>query len=104
MPSEIALDSTSTASQHCPMARSNLLRPTQPPRPTRRSTVRENEIVHFLRKRDYRLIRELGQGACGKTVLLHDDLIDEAFVCKKYVPYAESERQKLFESFVREIK
>lgn len=58
----------------------------------------------FLRKRDYKVVRELGQGACGKTVLLYDDQIDQHFVCKKYLPYSESHREELFTSFVREIK
>jgi eukaryotic-like serine/threonine-protein kinase len=68
------------------------------------STKRENEIINFLRKRDYKLIRELGQGACGKTVLLYDDQIEEHFVCKKYAPFSEDYRQELFSNFVREIK
>jgi eukaryotic-like serine/threonine-protein kinase len=64
----------------------------------------DDEIVHFLRKRDYKFIKELGRGACGKTVLLFDDQIDEYFVCKKYAPQNEDDRQTLFTSFVREIK
>ncbi len=64
----------------------------------------DKEIIPFLRKRDYRLLRELGQGACGKTVLLHDDQIDEYFVCKKYYPYDELHRKELFDKFIREIK
>src|SRR4030042_6690677 len=64
----------------------------------------QNDIIQFLRKRDYTLVQELGQGACGKTVLLHDPQIDEHFVCKKYVPYSETHRQQLFSGFVREIK
>jgi serine/threonine protein kinase len=68
------------------------------------STDPKEGIVHFLRKRDYRLVKELGQGSCGKTVLLYDDQIEEHFVCKKYVPYSEAERQQLFTNFVREIK
>ena len=64
----------------------------------------QNEIVAFLRRRDYKLVKELGQGACGKTVLLFDDQINEHFVCKKYVPYSETRRQELFSAFVREIK
>jgi serine/threonine-protein kinase len=64
----------------------------------------KDTIIEFLRKRDYRLVRELGQGACGKTVLLHDDQIDENFVCKKYLPFSESNRQQLYSNFVREIK
>lgn len=60
--------------------------------------------ISFLRKRDYKLVRELGAGACGKTVLLYDDVIDEHFVCKKYHPYDESVREELFAGFLREIK
>jgi eukaryotic-like serine/threonine-protein kinase len=67
-------------------------------------TIREGELVTFLRKRDYKLVRELGQGACGQTVLLHDEQIDQHFVCKKYVPYASAHRQELFQNFIREIK
>ena len=63
-----------------------------------------NDIVKFLRQRDYQLVRELGQGACGQTVLLFDDLIDEHFVCKKFAPYREERRKELFENFVRETK
>ena len=50
------------------------------------------------------MVKELGQGASGKTVLLHDDMIGQDFVCKKYVPYAEKERRALFDNFVREVK
>ena len=63
-----------------------------------------SQIITFLRKRDYQFIRELGQGACGKTVLLHDDQIDADFVCKKYTPFFELHREELFKNFVREIK
>lgn len=61
-------------------------------------------IIEFVRKRNYILVRELGQGGCGKTVLLRDDVIDEMFVCKKYSPYYDEHKQLLFESFLREIK
>jgi eukaryotic-like serine/threonine-protein kinase len=50
------------------------------------------------------MVRELGQGACGKTVLLYDNQIDQQLVCKKYSPYDEGEREALFKNFVREIK
>src|SRR5262245_37146304 len=49
---------------------------------------RENEIVPFIKRHDYKIIRELGQGACGQTVLLHDEQIDLHYVCKKYVQRA----------------
>jgi len=61
-------------------------------------------IVEFLRKKDFELIEELGQGACGRTVLLHDPIIDEYFVCKKYSPISEALRDTLFDNFVRETK
>ena len=64
----------------------------------------EDSVIKFLRRRDYTLIKELGQGACGKTVLLRDDQIGESFVCKKYVPYSEQHRQEIFANFVREVK
>jgi len=60
--------------------------------------------IEFLRKKDYQFIEELGQGACGKTVLLRDPILEENFVCKKYVPYDESMRQELFDRFKDEIK
>lgn len=64
----------------------------------------KEKLIEFIRKRDYIFVKELGQGACGKTILLHDDMINEHFVCKKYSPYSESHRQELFSNFIREIK
>lgn len=69
-----------------------------------RDTRSEDQIITFLRTRDYALVRELGSGACGRTVLLHDPQIDEHFVCKKYAPFTDSLRSELFANFAREIK
>lgn len=63
-----------------------------------------NRIVEFVRKKDLIFVKELGQGACGKTVILHDDVIDESFVCKKYAPIHDPLKRELFDNFVREIK
>ena len=63
-----------------------------------------DDIIHFVRQRDLVFRRELGQGACGRTVLLYDDIIGEHLVCKKYAPYDERRRVELFENFKREIK
>lgn len=63
-----------------------------------------DNVIEFVRKRNYVLVRELGQGACGRTVLLRDDVIDELFVCKKYAPYYEGHKQEFFDNFLREIK
>ena len=62
------------------------------------------KIIEFTRTRDYIFIKELGEGACGKTVLLHDDIIDSDFVCKKYQPFDEEQKQTLFSNFVQEVK
>ena len=63
-----------------------------------------DNVIEFVRKRNYVLVRELGQGACGKTVLLRDDVIDELFVCKKYSPYYKEHKQEFFVIFFREFK
>jgi serine/threonine protein kinase len=63
-----------------------------------------DRIIEFIRKKDLVLKQELGRGACGRTVLLHDDLIDEYFVCKKYAPLNDAFRETLFDNFIREIK
>lgn len=68
------------------------------------STVSPGSLVTFLRKRDYSFVKILGQGACGQTVLLRDDIIQSEFVCKKYLPFSESHRKELFNGFLREIK
>ncbi len=68
------------------------------------STSPEGFDITFLRRRDYQLVRELGTGACGKTVLLLDEQIDEHFVCKKFSPSSEDNRSELFGNFLREIK
>lgn len=64
----------------------------------------KKEIIEFIRQRDYVFVKELEPGACGETVLLYDDQIEEHFVCKKFTPYSEDKRQELFSNFLREIK
>ncbi len=63
-----------------------------------------NDIIKFLRERDYILVKKLGNGACGETVLLRDDIIDEYFVCKKLAPFDEEFRVEFYNNFMREIK
>ena len=64
----------------------------------------DTKLTTFLRHKDYVLIKELGQGACGQTVLLRDELLDQDFVCKKYSPLQGLDRSALFQNFVLEIK
>lgn len=61
-------------------------------------------VIPFLRRKDYVLVKPLGRGACGETVLLRDDLIDGLLVCKKYAPSSELLKQELYANFLREIK
>lgn len=63
-----------------------------------------SDIIPFVRKKDYKFVKDLGQGACGRTVLLFDELINEQFVCKKYAPLPDLDRSSLFVNFVQEIK
>lgn len=63
-----------------------------------------NEIITFLRRRDYKYIKELGSGACGKTVLLLDDALNLNFVCKKFAPTYPHQRDDLYAKFMNEIK
>ena len=64
----------------------------------------KNHIVKFLRQKDYELIKEIGQGGTGRTVLLNDQIINEQFVCKKYAPSNPNDKLLYFENFVKEIK
>jgi serine/threonine-protein kinase len=60
--------------------------------------------IEFPQPKGYILEKELGQGACGQTVVLYDAVIDERFVCKKYSPMYDGHKEELFSNFVREIK
>ena len=64
----------------------------------------KGEIAKFVRNRDYVFVSALGRGGCGQTVLLNDDTIDQLFVCKKYLPYYNEQKQELYKNFVQEIK
>lgn len=60
--------------------------------------------IQFLRSKDFKFVKDIGQGGLGKTVLLRDDLINEEFVCKKYSPIYEDIKEEYFSNFVEEIK
>lgn len=65
--------------------------------------IRDN-VIEFLRKKDFLLKENLGQGGTGKTVLLYDQMIDDHFVCKKYSPFYEDDQEKYYDNFINEIK
>lgn len=62
------------------------------------------DIIKFIRQKDYKFVKSIGQGGTGKTVLLKDEIIDEVFVCKKYSPFYKEQKESLFKYFVEEIK
>lgn len=64
----------------------------------------ENEIIKFIRQKDYKFIKEIGQGGTGRTVLLEDETINEQFVCKKYSPNNPLDKESYFQNFISEIK
>jgi eukaryotic-like serine/threonine-protein kinase len=64
----------------------------------------DKKEIQFLRTRDYVLLKELGRGACGSTVLLRDEFLEQDFVCKKYAPLEGLDKTTLFKNFLREIK
>ncbi|MBN3759295.1 protein kinase family protein [Burkholderia sp. Ac-20365] len=64
----------------------------------------DNQVVKFVRQKDFVLEKRLGQGATGNTVLLHDPVINERFACKKYEPANPAHASQYFDAFVREIK
>jgi serine/threonine protein kinase len=65
--------------------------------------MKEN-LIEFVRSKDYKFIKNIGQGGTGKTVLLLDEIINEKFVCKKYSPFYPEHSEKYFNNFIDEIK
>ncbi|MGN6777046.1 protein kinase domain-containing protein [Rhizobium sp.] len=45
------------------------------------------KTIEFNRPAKYKALRRLGAGACGETVLIHDENMDCYFVAKKYSPF-----------------
>lgn len=64
----------------------------------------DKKIIEFIRTKDYRFLKEIGQGGTGRTILIKDEIIDESFVCKKYSPYYPEHKELFFGNFVDEIK
>lgn len=62
------------------------------------------KVIEFLKKKDFQLLRELGQGGFGKAVLLYDSEIQETFVCKKYAPLYKEHKEEFYKNFVQEIR
>ena len=66
--------------------------------------MKKGTYIQFFRKKQYTFIKLLGQGGTGKTILIKDDVIDEVFVCKKYLTYYPEHQDQYFKYFIDEIK
>ena len=64
----------------------------------------KNDIIRFIKSKEYKYLKEVGQGGTGRTILIKDETINERFVCKKYSPYFSECKTKYYEHFVNEIK
>lgn len=62
------------------------------------------EILRFIQTKEYTFQRYIGKGGTGTTVLLKDELTDFQFVCKKYTPIDENQKEAYFQRFIDEIK
>lgn len=62
------------------------------------------DVITFIKQKDFKFIKELGQGGLGKTVLVLDQEMAEQFVCKKYSPYDDSIKDEYYSYFKNEIK
>ena len=62
-----------------------------------------NDVITFIREKEYKYIKDLGNGSFGKTVLIKDEELDTLYACKKYSPMFEAST-KYFEKFISEIK
>lgn len=66
--------------------------------------MKQNKIIEFVRKKDFKFVNELSSGSFGKTILLKDDNINHFFVCKKYEPLKGIKKEEYYENFINEIK
>lgn len=64
----------------------------------------KKNIISFVRQKDYKYIKDIGQWWTWKTILLEDTIIREKFVCKKYLPFYSEDKDLYFENFKEEIK
>ncbi|MGI5089592.1 protein kinase family protein [Treponema vincentii] len=65
---------------------------------------RPNDIVSFLRKKDFLFLDYLRNGGLGETVILLDQEMQILFVCKKYQPHSNQIKEKYYQYFKNEIK
>lgn len=70
---------------------------------------RDRELIEFNRPQKYKFIKNLGNGACGETVLMRDEEMRMDLVAKKYKPIVDKNKnpeffEELLDRFRREAK
>ena len=63
-----------------------------------------SKAIKFIRQKDYKFIKNIGQGGLGKTILIEDEYIQEQFICKKFSPIYEDLKTEYFKNFVEEVR
>lgn len=66
--------------------------------------MKKNTLIKFIKEKDYKFLQEIGQGGTGRTILIEDETINENFVCKKYSPFYEADKDTYYQYFKNEIK
>lgn len=74
------------------------------PKDIQSNTISIPEIISFIKQKDYKFIKRLGNGSFGITILVEDETINETFVCKKYQPQLGIDKEKYYKNFLNEIK
>ncbi|RBQ27620.1 protein kinase [Arcobacter sp. CECT 9188] len=64
----------------------------------------KKDDIKFIREKDFKFLKEIGEGALGKAVLIKDEDLNVEFVCKKYKPINGVAKEEYFRNFITEIK
>ena len=67
-------------------------------------SINPGDIVKFIRQKDYRIEKVVGQGGTGIAVLLFDEILNMYFLCKSYCPQGNNDRSLCFQYFIDEIR
>lgn len=71
---------------------------------SKRGSSEDKTVVKPTFIKEMRIVKKLGEGGTGRTLLLQDEAIGQLFAVKKYAPLDEGRRDELYDRFVDEIK
>ena len=55
----------------------------------------KEDIIRFIKSKEYKYLKEVGQGGTGRTILIKDETINERFVCKNIRHIFQNVRQNI---------